>query len=118
MWLVPHTRASSDGVDVLDSEEGIHLKRGVDHRGCGPIGLCGYCIMLCDGVRPPSGESERARNQGWSQGRPVAMCLDSLRLPSCARNPHVKTQYAAEVLGLEFWIYFSLEGYVFVCCFP
>ncbi|KAI5682899.1 hypothetical protein M9H77_04127 [Catharanthus roseus] len=32
-WLVPRTRASSDGVDVLDSGEWIHLKRGVDAEG-------------------------------------------------------------------------------------
>ncbi|KAI5669268.1 hypothetical protein M9H77_19121 [Catharanthus roseus] len=59
--------------------------------GCGPIGLCGHHIMLCGGVRPPSRESGGARHRGWSQGRPEAalMCLDLLRLPSCARNPHV-----------------------------
>ncbi|KAI5673451.1 hypothetical protein M9H77_13815 [Catharanthus roseus] len=52
------------------------------------------------------------------------MCLDSLRLPSCVRNPHIglsinisgqiEARYTAEVLGLEFWIHFSLEGYVFM----
>ncbi|KAI5657059.1 hypothetical protein M9H77_25852 [Catharanthus roseus] len=54
------------------------------------------------------------------------MCLDSLKLPSYARNPHVgssisiinsghiEARYIAEVLALEFWIHFSLEGYVFV----
>ncbi|KAI5652521.1 hypothetical protein M9H77_29708 [Catharanthus roseus] len=41
-WLVPRTRASSDGVDVSNSREWIHLKRGVDRRGCGPIGLRGH----------------------------------------------------------------------------
>ncbi|KAI5658889.1 hypothetical protein M9H77_27682 [Catharanthus roseus] len=31
-WLVPSTRASSDGVDDLDSGEWIHFKRGVDRE--------------------------------------------------------------------------------------
>ncbi|KAI5677948.1 hypothetical protein M9H77_08898 [Catharanthus roseus] len=31
--LVPRTRASSDGVDVSNSGEWIHLKRGVDRGG-------------------------------------------------------------------------------------
>ncbi|KAI5664374.1 hypothetical protein M9H77_23697 [Catharanthus roseus] len=70
MWLVPRTRASSDGVDVSNSGEWIHLKRDVDSRGYGPIGLRGHRIMLCGGVRSPSGESGRARHRGWSQGRP------------------------------------------------
>ncbi|KAI5640302.1 hypothetical protein M9H77_00179 [Catharanthus roseus] len=55
-WLVSHTRAFSYGVDDSDSGEWIHLKRGVDYGGCGPIGLHGHCIMLCGGVRTPSGE--------------------------------------------------------------
>ncbi|KAI5680920.1 hypothetical protein M9H77_02147 [Catharanthus roseus] len=41
-WLVPRTRASSDGLDDLDSGEWIHLKRGIDHGGCGPIDLRGH----------------------------------------------------------------------------
>ncbi|KAI5683410.1 hypothetical protein M9H77_04638 [Catharanthus roseus] len=49
-WLVPRMRASSDGVDDLDSGEWIHLKRGVDRRGCGPIDLRGHRIMLCGGL--------------------------------------------------------------------
>ncbi|KAI5682161.1 hypothetical protein M9H77_03389 [Catharanthus roseus] len=49
-WLVPRTRASFDGVDVLDSGEWIHLKRGVDRRGCGPISLRVHYIILCDGM--------------------------------------------------------------------
>ncbi|KAI5677392.1 hypothetical protein M9H77_08342 [Catharanthus roseus] len=64
------TRASSDSVDDSDSREWIHLKTGVDHRGCGPISLRGHCIMLCGGVRLPSGESGGARQRGWSQGLP------------------------------------------------
>ncbi|KAI5666216.1 hypothetical protein M9H77_16069 [Catharanthus roseus] len=77
-WLVPHTRASSDDVD-------------------------GFLILKVDpleeGRRPrrvwPNWSTWRqsggARHRGWSQGRPDAalMCLDSLRLPSCAQNPHV-----------------------------
>ncbi|KAI5664821.1 hypothetical protein M9H77_24144 [Catharanthus roseus] len=60
-WLVPRTRASSDGVDDSNLGEWIHLKRGVDHGGCGPIGLRGHCIMLSSAVQPPSGESGGAR---------------------------------------------------------
>ncbi|KAI5682521.1 hypothetical protein M9H77_03749 [Catharanthus roseus] len=92
--LVPRTRSSSDGEDDSDSGEWIHLKRGVDHGGCGLIGLRGHCIMLCGGVRPPSGGSGGARYRGWSKGRPcrveaALMCPDSLRLPIYARNPHI-----------------------------
>ncbi|KAI5683243.1 hypothetical protein M9H77_04471 [Catharanthus roseus] len=102
MWLVPRIRASSDDVDG-----------GVDRGGCGPIGLRGHRIMLYGGVRPPSGESGGARHRGWFQGRPEAalMCLDSLRLPSCARNPHVGlgasqvvSEYLGSILGLKRWI--------------
>ncbi|KAI5666422.1 hypothetical protein M9H77_16275 [Catharanthus roseus] len=75
-------------MDDSDSGEWIHLKRGVDCRGCGPIGLRGHCIMLCSGVRPPSGELGGARHRGWSQGRPGRTVIDT------------KT---AEVLGVEFW---------------
>ncbi|KAI5676674.1 hypothetical protein M9H77_07624 [Catharanthus roseus] len=84
-WLVPCTRASSDGMDVSDSGEWIHLKRGVDRGGCSLIGLRGYYIMLC-GVEA------------------VLMCLDSLRFHSYARNPHINSgrsgaQQATEILG-------------------
>ncbi|KAI5681149.1 hypothetical protein M9H77_02376 [Catharanthus roseus] len=58
-WLVPRTMTSSDGMDDSDSGEWIHLKRCVDSEGCGPISLRGYCIMLCVGVWPPSGELAR-----------------------------------------------------------
>ncbi|KAI5680981.1 hypothetical protein M9H77_02208 [Catharanthus roseus] len=75
--LVPSTRASSDGVDDSDSGEWIHLKRGVDREGCGPIGLRRHRIMLCSGVRLPSGESGGARHRSWSQDRP-GMCPRSL----------------------------------------
>ncbi|KAI5662370.1 hypothetical protein M9H77_21693 [Catharanthus roseus] len=56
-WLVPRTKASSNGVDDLDSGEWIHLKSGVDCGGYSTMGLCGQRIMLCGGVRPPSEES-------------------------------------------------------------
>ncbi|KAI5650288.1 hypothetical protein M9H77_36293 [Catharanthus roseus] len=95
--------------------------RGIDRGGCGPIGLCGHRIMLYGGVRPPSGESERARHRGWSQDRPKAalMCLDSLRLPSCAQNPHIPLERsgaprATEVLGQEFLDQISPEGHIFM----
>ncbi|KAI5671313.1 hypothetical protein M9H77_11677 [Catharanthus roseus] len=61
-WLVPRKRASSDGMDDSDSGEWIHLKRGIDCGGCGPICLRGHHIMICGGVPPPSGESGGARN--------------------------------------------------------
>ncbi|KAI5675653.1 hypothetical protein M9H77_06603 [Catharanthus roseus] len=76
-WLVPRTSAFSNGMDDADSGEWIYLKKGVDHRGCGPIGLHGHRIMLYGGVWPPSGESRGARNWGWSQGRPCR-CPKSL----------------------------------------
>ncbi|KAI5649287.1 hypothetical protein M9H77_35292 [Catharanthus roseus] len=39
-WLVPRTRASSDGVDDSDSEEWIHLKRVyVDITSCNTVGF-------------------------------------------------------------------------------
>ncbi|KAI5652693.1 hypothetical protein M9H77_29880 [Catharanthus roseus] len=66
--LVPRTKASSNGVDILNSGEWIQLKRGVDRGGCVPIILRGHRIMLCSGVRLPSGEP--AQNRSWSQGRP------------------------------------------------
>ncbi|KAI5656692.1 hypothetical protein M9H77_25485 [Catharanthus roseus] len=55
----------------------------------------------------------------WGSGLSVLMCPDSLRLPSCARNPHIgssisfvkisssewsRAQQATEILGQEFWI--------------
>ncbi|KAI5668215.1 hypothetical protein M9H77_18068 [Catharanthus roseus] len=49
-WLVPRTRVSFDDVDVLDSGEWIHLKRGIDRGGYGPIGLRGHHIMLSGGL--------------------------------------------------------------------
>ncbi|KAI5672538.1 hypothetical protein M9H77_12902 [Catharanthus roseus] len=55
-WLVLRTRASYKGVDDSNSGEWIHLKRGVDRRGCGPIALRGHRIILCGGVWPPSGD--------------------------------------------------------------
>ncbi|KAI5673593.1 hypothetical protein M9H77_13957 [Catharanthus roseus] len=47
------------------------------------------------------------------------MCLDSLRLPSCVRNPHFSSersgaQQATEVLGQEFLDQISLEGNMFM----
>ncbi|KAI5674160.1 hypothetical protein M9H77_14524 [Catharanthus roseus] len=82
---VPRTRASSDGVDDSDSGEWIYLKRGVDREGCGPIGLRGHCIKLCSWVRLPSRESGGTRHL-----EAVLMCFDSLRLSSCAQNPHCR----------------------------
>ncbi|KAI5664180.1 hypothetical protein M9H77_23503 [Catharanthus roseus] len=72
-WLVPHTRASSDDVDwfltlrVDPLEERRSTLRAWPNRY-----LRGHRIMLC-GVEA------------------ALMCLNSLRLPSCARNPHIKS---------------------------
>ncbi|KAI5682477.1 hypothetical protein M9H77_03705 [Catharanthus roseus] len=122
-WLVPHTRASSDGIDVSDSGEWIYLKRGVDRGGCGPISLRGQHIMLCGGVGRLVESQEGLETKVIPRADLVAvpricslflpmiwrvrlfgnrlliwclagveaalMCLDSLRLPSFARNPHV-----------------------------
>ncbi|KAI5655141.1 hypothetical protein M9H77_32328 [Catharanthus roseus] len=84
-WLVPSTGASSDDVDDSDTREWIHLKGGVDRGRCGLVGLRGQRIMLY-GVEA------------------ALMCLDSFRLPNCARNSHIslgwsEAQQATEVLG-------------------
>ncbi|KAI5668812.1 hypothetical protein M9H77_18665 [Catharanthus roseus] len=59
----------------------------------------------------------------WWDGRLVEkaalMCLDSLRLLSCARNPHISSkrsgaQQAIDVLGQEFLDQVSPEGHVFM----
>ncbi|KAI5681607.1 hypothetical protein M9H77_02835 [Catharanthus roseus] len=59
-WLVPRTRASSDGVDDSDSREWIHLKRGVDRGGCGLISLRGHRIMLCGGISSERSGAQQA----------------------------------------------------------
>ncbi|KAI5648867.1 hypothetical protein M9H77_34872 [Catharanthus roseus] len=116
-WLVSYTRASSDGVDDSNSREWIHLKRNVDRGGCDPISLRGHRIMLCDGVQPPTlvwclagidykilelDSNDLVFLSGpcllsptvalcislHSSVEAALMCLDSLRLPSYARNPH------------------------------
>ncbi|KAI5658180.1 hypothetical protein M9H77_26973 [Catharanthus roseus] len=51
------------------------------------------------------------------------MCLDSLRLPSCARNPHISSgrsgaQQATEVLDQEFWIKSPPGGICLCFIFP
>ncbi|KAI5653828.1 hypothetical protein M9H77_31015 [Catharanthus roseus] len=79
----PCTRASSNGVDDSDLGEWIHLKRGVNRGGCGPIGLRGKRIILCDGVRPPSENLIVAFHVSLHSGVEAAvMCLDSLELPN------------------------------------
>ncbi|KAI5657909.1 hypothetical protein M9H77_26702 [Catharanthus roseus] len=59
-WLVPHTRAFFDGVDDSNLGEWIHLKRGVDRGGCGPIVLCGHSIMLCVGISSERSGAQQA----------------------------------------------------------
>ncbi|KAI5667465.1 hypothetical protein M9H77_17318 [Catharanthus roseus] len=49
----------------------------------------------------------------------TVMYLDSLRLPSCDRNPHISSgrsgvQQATEVVGQEFLDQISLEGHMFM----
>ncbi|KAI5682234.1 hypothetical protein M9H77_03462 [Catharanthus roseus] len=103
-WLIPRTRASSDGVDYSDLGEWIYLKRGVDCRGCGLIGLRRHRIMLCGGTTALWRARRGLKLRIWTfPSRPTMtfcvslhsgveaalMCLDSLRLTSFARNPHV-----------------------------
>ncbi|KAI5653594.1 hypothetical protein M9H77_30781 [Catharanthus roseus] len=102
--------ASSDGVDDLDSGEWIHLKRGVDRGGCGPIGLRRHRIMLCGGVQPSSEESGGTRHRALlgflhSGVEAALMCLDSLRLLSCTRNPYYgsSTSICCPGVGLSFF---------------
>ncbi|KAI5664869.1 hypothetical protein M9H77_24192 [Catharanthus roseus] len=95
LHIVPRTRASSDGVDDSDSGEWIHLKRGVDHGGCGPIG-----IMLCGGVRPPSGESEGLETEVGPRADLIS-------------SEQSGAQQATEVLGQEFLDQISPEGHMY-----
>ncbi|KAI5661432.1 hypothetical protein M9H77_20755 [Catharanthus roseus] len=88
-WLVPCTRASSDDMDefltlrVDPLEEGRSTLRAWPNcqeglkTEVGPrADLPHYCIICSFKI--------------W--GVEVAlMCLDSLRLPSCTRNPHTRT---------------------------
>ncbi|KAI5663827.1 hypothetical protein M9H77_23150 [Catharanthus roseus] len=51
------------------------------------------------------------------------MCLDSLRLPSCARNPHISSgrsgaQQDTKVLVQEFWIKSPQKGICLCFIFP
>ncbi|KAI5673070.1 hypothetical protein M9H77_13434 [Catharanthus roseus] len=99
------------------------MKRGVDCEGCGPIGLRGHRIMLCYGVRPPSGDSRGARNWGWSQGRSdyemPELGSDDLILGFGLRTLTQDTQKHDK--PLKFWLGvldpFYLEGHEFMFCF-
>ncbi|KAI5666770.1 hypothetical protein M9H77_16623 [Catharanthus roseus] len=140
-WLVPRTRASSDGVDDSDSGEWIHLKRGVipwrawpnrstwtpqhalqwDDRlvesqegletKIGPrpdLRLFGnralvWCLTGIDYEMSKFDFDDLIMGSGpcpWSPTvalcvclhsgvEVVLMCLDLLRLSSCARNTHI-----------------------------
>ncbi|KAI5654905.1 hypothetical protein M9H77_32092 [Catharanthus roseus] len=78
-WLVPRTKASSDDVDgfltlrVDPLEEGRSTLRAWPNRGESQEGLKTEVGPRADLVEA------------------ALMCLDSLRLPSCARNPHTRT---------------------------
>ncbi|KAI5675342.1 hypothetical protein M9H77_06292 [Catharanthus roseus] len=144
-WLVPCTRASSDGVDISDSGEWIHLKRGVAPWRVWPnwstwtlhhalrwdshlvesqegletkVGpridlverLFGnralvWCLAGIDYEMPELDSDDLILGSGLCPWSPtvalyvslnsdvevVLMCLDSLRLPSCTRNPHISS---------------------------
>ncbi|KAI5661693.1 hypothetical protein M9H77_21016 [Catharanthus roseus] len=153
--LVLRTRASSDDVDVSNSGEWFHLKRGVVQQRCGLIGLCGHRIMLCDRVgclvecqegletkvgpmadlclaginyEMPKPDSDDlvlgSKLCSWNPTvvlhvflnlgiKATLMCLDSLRLSSCARNPHTRAGCKNDhKMFLESRVsLFSAEGY-------
>ncbi|KAI5676820.1 hypothetical protein M9H77_07770 [Catharanthus roseus] len=93
----PCTTVSFDGMDVSDSGGWIHLKRGVDRGGSGPIGLCGHHHSLWwDGRLMESQEVLETKSPTMalhvslnSGAKATLMCLDSVRVPSCARSPYV-----------------------------
>ncbi|KAI5674267.1 hypothetical protein M9H77_14631 [Catharanthus roseus] len=82
-WLVPRTRASSDDVDgfltlrVDPLEEGRRSRRVCPNR-------VGHLVESQEGLKTEVGPKAELVEA-------VLMCLDSLRLPSCARNPHTRT---------------------------
>ncbi|KAI5650755.1 hypothetical protein M9H77_36760 [Catharanthus roseus] len=118
MWLVPRTRASSDNVDgfltlrVDPLEEERSTLRTWPNQY-----LRGHRIMLCGGTRPYGVWlvlTTRCRilvpmASFWGSGlcplsptvalhvllnlgvKAALMYLDSLRLPSCARNPYISS---------------------------
>ncbi|KAI5667756.1 hypothetical protein M9H77_17609 [Catharanthus roseus] len=75
-WLVPRTRASSDDVDGFSTLRVDPLKEGRSTWRAWPNQyLRGHRIILCGGTGVEA----------------ALMCLDSLRLSSCARNPHINS---------------------------
>ncbi|KAI5680570.1 hypothetical protein M9H77_01797 [Catharanthus roseus] len=125
-WLVPRTRASSNDVDgfftlrVDPLEEGCSTLRAWPNRYLREHhimlygGTCGcFVIERSYGVWLVS--TTRCRNlvpmaSFWGSELFALMCLDLLRLPSCARNCH----QATEVLGQEFLDQISPEGHIFI----
>ncbi|KAI5668268.1 hypothetical protein M9H77_18121 [Catharanthus roseus] len=70
-WLLPRTRASSDDVDGFLTLRVDPLEAGRSTWRAWPNQyLRGHRIMLC---------------------KAALMCLDSLKLSSCARNPHINS---------------------------
>ncbi|KAI5663773.1 hypothetical protein M9H77_23096 [Catharanthus roseus] len=83
--LVPHTRASSDYVDISDLGEWIHLKTDIVLWRM--LELDSDDLVLGSRLCPwnPTVALHVFLNLGV---KVVLTCLDSLRLPSCARNPY------------------------------
>ncbi|KAI5675514.1 hypothetical protein M9H77_06464 [Catharanthus roseus] len=94
-----------------------------------------HCTWLVPHTRASSDDVDELftlRVDTLEEGRSTEaalMCLDSLKLPSCARNPHASSsisfvkiisskrsgaQQATEVLGQEFFDQISLEGHMFM----
>ncbi|KAI5650012.1 hypothetical protein M9H77_36017 [Catharanthus roseus] len=121
-WLVLRTRASFDDVDGLLTlrvdplEERRSTLRAWPNRylliwecGCFVIersyGVWLVSTMRCQNLVPMA--------SFWGSRLSALMCLDSLRLPSCTRNPHSRrsqAQQATEVVGQEFLDQISRRG--------
>ncbi|KAI5662410.1 hypothetical protein M9H77_21733 [Catharanthus roseus] len=105
------SRASYDDVDILDSGEWIHLKMGHRPGESGGARNQGWfqgrpalvwCLAGFDYEMPELDFDDLVLGFGHYPWSPIValhvslnsgvdtalMCLDSLRLPSCTRNPH------------------------------
>ncbi|KAI5658943.1 hypothetical protein M9H77_27736 [Catharanthus roseus] len=155
-WLVPSRRASSDGVDVSDSEEWIHLKRGVGCGGCGPMvyvdtasliweewlfdnRVLVWCLVGIDYEMLELGSDDlimlwdldfvhflaapRTPHVGLSisgvkatKEKCFLIILHELFFVKLLHHGRLEAQYAAEVVGMEFFVRVYPEGHVFSFC--
>ncbi|KAI5675395.1 hypothetical protein M9H77_06345 [Catharanthus roseus] len=79
-WIVPRTKSSSDDVDGFLTLRVDPLEEGRSTLRAWP----NYLVESQEGL-----ETEVGPRVDLVEG--ALMCLDSLRLPSCARNPHTRT---------------------------